>query len=286
MKTRFDRIVEDNAWCPGCGNFSILKLLREALEESGRDPSQTVIVSGIGQAAKTPQYMNVNMFNGLHGRALSVAQGLKAANPSLSVIAEGGDGDMYGEGGNHFLAAIRRNPGIVNIVHNNMVYGLTKGQASPTSQRGFMTPLQSAGVRNEPFNPLATAISLDASLVIRAFTGEADHCREMLKTALAHQGYVLVDIFQPCITYNKTNNFKWFRDNTYVLPESYDQQDKIAAFAKSLESAPFPLGVIYRSPLRERFEEALRREAGLDSSPMYRMKPDSALLREQIALYR
>lgn len=285
MSTRFDRVVEDNAWCPGCGNFSILLLLKEALEEMGLDPLGTVVVSGIGQAAKTPQYMSVNMFNGLHGRALSVAQGLKVANPSLTVIAEGGDGDMYGEGGNHFMAAIRRNAGIVNVVHNNMVYGLTKGQASPTSARGFKTPVQVEGVHTEPFNPIATAISLDASLVIRTFSGNKEHCKAMLKIALAHKGYVLIDIFQPCVTFNKTNTFKWFKENVYELPNTYDPTDKVKAFEKSLESHPFPIGIIYQSPSKSTLEEALRYESALSDTPLYTHYVDYRLLSDEMDTY-
>jgi 2-oxoglutarate ferredoxin oxidoreductase subunit beta len=285
MSTRFDRSVEDNAWCPGCGNFSILHFLKEALEEMGVDPLGTVVVSGIGQAAKTPQYMSVHMFNGLHGRALPVAQGLKVANPALTVIAEGGDGDMYGEGGNHFMAAIRRNAGIINIVHNNMVYGLTKGQASPTSERGFRTPVQVEGAHAEPFNPLAVAIALDASLVIRTFSGNKEHCKAMLKTAIAHEGYVLVDIFQPCVTFNKTNTFKWFRENVYELPQEYDPADRGAAFVKALESHPFPIGVIYRAAPKERFETALRRECGGEELPLWRHRTDDAALAEAMERY-
>ncbi len=278
MSTRFDRVVEDNAWCAGCGNFSILAYLKAALEELGLDPLQSVVVSGIGQAAKTPQYMKVHMFNGLHGRALPVAQGLKVANPSLKVIAEGGDGDMYGEGGNHFMAAIRRNAGIVNIVHNNMVYGLTKGQASPTSARGFKTPVQTEGVHAEPFNPLATAISLDASLVIRTFSGNKEHCKEMLKIALMHEGYVLIDIFQPCVTFNKTNTFKWFKENVYELPSEYDPTDKVRAFEKSLESNPFAIGVIYKSAPKKRLEQILREESGMSDAPLYACGSDERSL--------
>lgn len=287
MNTRFDRIVEDNAWCPGCGNFSILQLLKEALEEVGIDPLRTAVVSGIGQAAKTPQYMSVHMFNGLHGRALPVAQALKVANPSLCVIAEGGDGDMYGEGGNHFMAAIRRNAGIVNIVHNNMVYGLTKGQASPTSERGFKTSVQVEGSHNEPFNPVATAIALGASLVIRTFSGDREHCRQMFKTALLHTGgYVLVDIFQPCVTFNKTNTFKWFRENVYELQSDYDPSDRAGAFAKALETHPFPIGVIYRSAPMEKLEETLRGESGLGDTPLYSGKVDFESLENLLNTYR
>lgn len=285
MSTRFDRIVEDNAWCPGCGNFSILEHLKEVLDEMGLDPIQTVVVSGIGQAAKAPQYMRVNMFNGLHGRALPLAQGLKVANPSLTVIAEGGDGDMYGEGGNHFMAAIRRNSAIINIVHNNMVYGLTKGQASPTSQREFKTPVQTEGVHAEPFNPIATAISLDASLVIRTFSGNKEHCKEMLKMAIAHKGYVLIDIFQPCVTFNKTNTFKWFKENIYELPHEYDPTDKVKAFEKSLQSHPFPIGVIYKSPQKVILEDALRRESQIGENPLYSREVDYLTLSDEMDRY-
>ncbi|MHC4574654.1 MAG: thiamine pyrophosphate-dependent enzyme, partial [Planctomycetota bacterium] len=161
----FDMGDIDIAWCPGCGNFPILKILTQALAELQIEPTNLVVVSGIGQAAKIPHYFKTNCFNGLHGRALPPATAIKATNPHLTVIAESGDGDMYGEGGNHLLHTIRRNPDITNIVHNNMVYGLTKGQASPTSQLGFKTPVQVAGVFLEPFNPLAVAIALDASFV-------------------------------------------------------------------------------------------------------------------------
>jgi hypothetical protein len=150
----------DIAWCPGCGNFAILKAVQQALADLRIPPTKVVLVSGIGQAAKLPHYLKAHVFNGLHGRALPPATAIKVANPSLTVLAESGDGDMYGEGGNHFLHTIRRNPDITNIVHNNMVYGLTKGQASPTSPVGFTTPVQINGVFLEPFNPLAVAIAL------------------------------------------------------------------------------------------------------------------------------
>ena len=145
----FDHAV-DIAWCPGCGNFRILESVRDALDELELDPANVVFVSGIGQAAKTPQYLNAHYFNGLHGRTLPPATAIKASNPELIVIAESGDGDMYGEGGNHFMHTIRRNPDITNIVHNNMVYALTKGQASPTTRQGFVTPVQVHGVTRSP----------------------------------------------------------------------------------------------------------------------------------------
>ena len=250
----FDMGDIDIAWCPGCGNFPILKTLKEALAELAIDPIQLVMVSGIGQAAKTPHYLKANFFNGLHGRALPPATAIKAANPNLTVIAESGDGDMYGEGGNHFIHCIRRNPNITNIVHDNMVYGLTKGQASPTSRRGFKTPVQVAGVILEPFNPLAVAIALNASFVARANAGDREQTKEILKRAITHKGYALVDIFQPCVTFNKLNTYQWFKDNVYHLDDSHDPSDRAAAFAKAIEDDKLPLGVFYVNP-KSSFEE-------------------------------
>jgi 2-oxoglutarate ferredoxin oxidoreductase subunit beta len=194
----FDMGNIDVAWCPGCGNYGILTVLKRALTELNITPENLVMVSGIGQAAKIPHYFRAHFFNGLHGRALPPATAIKAANPSMTVIAESGDGDMYGEGGNHFIHTIRRNPGITNVVHNNMVYGLTKGQASPTSQLGFKTPVQVAGVFLEPFNPIAVAIALDAGFVARAFIGDAEQTKEILKKAITHKGYALVDVSALC----------------------------------------------------------------------------------------
>ncbi|HDZ26462.1 hypothetical protein LCGC14_1438570 [marine sediment metagenome] len=245
----------DIAWCPGCGNFSILKVLKQALSELGIKPEKLVLVSGIGQAAKIPHYFRTNFFNGLHGRAIPPATAIKVVNPDLAVIAESGDGDMYGEGGNHLINAIRRNPDITNIVHNNMVYGLTKGQASPTSQIGFKTPVQVKGVFLEPFNPLALAISLDASFVARAFSGDIEQTKEILEQAISHKGFALVDIFQPCVTFNKVNTHKWFKENTYYLDKSYDPLNRVAAFQKAVEREKLPLGIFYRNDKKSTFEE-------------------------------
>jgi 2-oxoglutarate ferredoxin oxidoreductase subunit beta len=253
-KTPFD-LECDMAWCPGCGNFGILNVMKEVLAELSIDPQKLVLVSGIGQAAKIPQYMKVHYFNGLHGRALSPAVAIKTSNRELTVIAESGDGDMYGEGGNHFLHTIRRNPDITNIVHNNMVYGLTKGQASPTSERGFKTPVQVEGVILEPFNPLAVAIALDASFVARVFIGFKDHAKEILKKAILHKGYSLVDIFQPCVTFNKINTYPWFREHTYLLDASHDPKDRTKAFQKAIETEKLPLGIFYLNEKKPIFEE-------------------------------
>lgn len=251
----FNKDGIDIAWCPGCGNFNILEILKLALSELSLKPENLVMVSGIGQAAKIPHYLKTHFFNGLHGRALPPATAIKVVNPELTVIAESGDGDMYGEGGNHFIHTIRRNPDITNIVHNNMVYGLTKGQASPTSQIGFRTPVQVKGVFLEPLNPLALAISLDVSFVARAFAGNIEHTKEILKKAISHKGYALVDIFQPCVSFNKVNTFQWFKDHIYELDETYDPSDRNAAVAKAFEKDKFPIGIIYLSPKKDSFED-------------------------------
>jgi 2-oxoglutarate ferredoxin oxidoreductase subunit beta len=245
----------DIAWCPGCGNFGILDVLKQTLSELDIKPENLVLVSGIGQAAKIPHYLKTNLFTGLHGRYLSAATTIKVVNPELTVIAASGDGCTYGEGGNHFIHTIRRNPDITNIVHNNMVYGLTKGQASPTSQIGFTTPFQVNGVSIEPFNPLAIAISLDASFVGRAFIGDKEKTNIILKKAISHHGYSLVDILQPCITYNKVNTYMWFKENTYYLEESYDPHNRIDAFKRAIETKKLPLGIFYINPNKKTFEE-------------------------------
>ena len=245
----------DIAWCPGCGNFSILKVLKQALSELDIKPEKLVLVSGIGQAAKIPHYFRTNFFNGLHGRAIPPATAIKVVNPDLTVIAESGDGDMYGEGGNHLINAIRRNPDITNIVHNNMVYGLTKGQASPTSQIGFKTPVQVKGVFLEPFNPLALAVALDASFVARAFSGDIEQTKEILEQAISHKGFALVDIFQPCVSFNKVNTHKWFKENTYYLDKSHDPFNRAVAFQKAVEREKLPLGIFYKNDKKSTFEE-------------------------------
>jgi len=244
-KNIFDITQADITWCPGCGNYSILKILKEALAELDIKPEELMMVSGIGQAAKAPHFIKSHVFNGLHGRALPPATAIKAVNPSLTVIVESGDGDIYGEGGNHFIHTVRRNPDITTVVHNNMVYGLTKGQASPTSQPGFKTNVQTDGVRAEPFNPVSIAISLDASFVARAFCGDFLETKEIFKKAIKHKGFSLVDVFQPCVTFNKVNTFKWFKEHTCYLEHDYNPYNREDAFKRSIEKEKLPLGVFY-----------------------------------------
>lgn len=269
----FDLGPIDIAWCPGCGNFSLLKILKQALAELQISPEQLVMVSGIGQAAKEPQYMRTNYFNGLHGRALPPATAIKAVNPELTVVVDSGDGDIYGEGGNHFIHAIRRNPDITCIVHDNMVYGLTKGQAAPTSQEGFKTPVQTEGVFEEAFNPIAVAIAMDAPFVARASCGDPGPAKEIIKKALQHKGFALVDVFQPCVTFNKLNTYQWFREHTYYLEDSYQPFDRAAAFKRAIETDKLPMGIFYMNPGRKTFEENLA-AYHQDREPVWKREPD------------
>jgi len=243
------------AWCPGCGNFSILQALDQAIDAAEIDRQHLVLVSGIGQAAKLPHYTRAHVFNGLHGRALPAATGIKLANHQLKVVITSGDGDMYGEGGNHLIHAMRRNIGITIFVHNNQVYGLTKGQASPTSDLGFVTKIQTHGVILQPINPLALAIVEDCSFVARSFAGARDHLLETMTTALRHEGgLTLVDILQPCPSFNPVNTYTWYRDRVKRIDDSHDPFDRPRALELALQwGEEIPIGVLYRSH-RKSFE--------------------------------
>ncbi len=243
------------AWCPGCGNFSILKAFNEAMVELSIEPHEFLIVSGIGQAGKFPHYTKCNTFNGLHGRTLPVATGVKLANHKLKVFAVAGDGDCYGEGGNHLVHAIRRNLDIKLFVHDNQIYGLTKGQASPTTMKGIVTKTQPFGVFSEQFNSITLAVALNCSFVARGFAGDIDHLKTLIKEAVNHKGFSLIDILQPCVSFNKINTFDWYKQRVYKLDESYNPTDREVAFKKSLEWGDrIPLGVIYKTE-RPIFEE-------------------------------
>lgn len=238
----------ETTWCPGCGNHSILKAMKQALVSLELEPYQVLFVSGIGQAAKAPHYLNTNVFNGLHGRSLPVATGAKLCNSELKVIVESGDGCNYGEGGNHFLATIRRNIDITLIVHDNQVYGLTKGQASPTSETGFVTKNQPEGVFSQPFNPVEVAVAMNASFVARGFSGKIDHLSGLIQTAINHKGFSLVDVLQPCVSFNKVNTFGWYNQRCYTLPDDYDATNRESALKKASEwGERIPIGIIYQN---------------------------------------
>ena len=235
------------AWCPGCGNFAILNALKKALVELDIEPHKVLMVSGIGQAGKLPHYTRGNVLNVLHGRTLPAAAGAKIANPELVVLAVGGDGDGYGEGGNHFLHSLRRNHDITYLVHNNQVYALTKGQASPTSDQGFVTKTTPHGA-STPLNSLAVAIAAGGTFVARGFSGDIDHLVGLIKSGIQHRGFALIDILQPCVSFNHKNTHAWYKERVYKLEEAaYRSSDRSAAMEKALEwGERIPIGVIYR----------------------------------------
>lgn len=253
-----DYAVAPAAWCPGCGNFGILTAVRRALVGLNIEPYRVLMVSGIGQSGKLPHYTKCHVLNELHGRTLPAATGAKLANPELIVIAVGGDGDGYGEGGNHFIHSMHRNVDITYIVHNNQVYGLTKGQASPTSDLGFVTKTTPQGAW-APVNPIALAIASDVSFVGRGFAGDTEHLSQLLRLGIEHKGFALIDVLQPCPSFNHKNTWDWYRERVYKPEEEgeYDPSDRSAAFVKALEwGERIPIGVIYRKD-RSTYEEQL-----------------------------
>ncbi len=265
----------ETAWCPGCGNFSIRKAVIDALVSLGLSPHEVLFVSGIGQAAKAPHYLRANVFNGLHGRSLPAAQGARLANPGLVVIAESGDGCSYGEGGNHFLAALRRNVDMTLLAHDNQIYGLTKGQASPTTMEGQVTKAQPLGAASMPFNPMAVAVAMRAGFVARGFSGDMGHLSGLIERAVRHRGFALVDILQPCVSFNKVNTFAWYKERVYTLGQEHDPTDFGAAMDRAMEFGErIPIGVIYendRPSFGGRLPEAAR-------GPLALREPDLGVL--------
>jgi 2-oxoglutarate/2-oxoacid ferredoxin oxidoreductase subunit beta len=244
-------------WCPGCGNFAMMKALEASIAAVGYSPEQYAVVWGIGNAGNGADFMRCQGFHGLHGRALPVATGIALTNPELKVIVEMGDGDGYGIGGNHFLHSCRRNVEMTAIFHDNQVYGLTTGQASPTTDQFMITPSTPGGVIEEPVNPIGVAVAQGATFVARAFSGDEEHTAAVYERALRHHGFAVVDVLQPCPTWNKHNTYKWYAERVYKLEEEpgYDATSRAAAFAKSLttfhdltcapDSCRLPVGVFY-----------------------------------------
>ena len=247
-------------WCPGCPNFSILNAIKVALVELGKAPHEICLVSGIGQAAKLPHYLKCNFFNGLHGRAIPVATGIQVANPELTTIVVTGDGDCYGEGGNHFIHAIRRNPDITVLVHNNEIYALTKGQASPTTPVGEKRRLQMRGVEIPPLNMPAFAIMQGCGFVARGFALERDHLKDLIVRAVRHKGLSYVDIIQPCITWG-THPVSWYKERVKKLGREHDPRDRKAALNKAMEeNEAYTIGGLYEAPSGNIFADRFRKE--------------------------
>ncbi|MHA1946535.1 MAG: thiamine pyrophosphate-dependent enzyme [Candidatus Hodarchaeales archaeon] len=246
-KKLFKADIKPN-WCPGCGDYGLLSASTKALSKLKFQPSNVVIISGIGCSSSFPHWTNAYGIHMVHGRALPAATGVKMVNPELTVIAVGGDGDGYGIGIGHFIHSARRNLDITYIVMNNQIYGLTMGQSSPSSQLGHVTLTAPQGVDELPINPLALSLGAGASFVARGFSGDSKHLQVIIEKALNHNGFSFIDVISPCITFNKLNTYEWFRKRVYKLDENHDQTDMEAAFAKSQEvNDRIPIGIFYKS---------------------------------------
>jgi 2-oxoglutarate ferredoxin oxidoreductase subunit beta len=276
---------ERPTWCPGCGNFGILNAVKMALAEQNIAPHQILIVTGIGCGSKLPHYMKVNGFHTLHGRPVAVATGARLANHGLRVMVVHGDGDGYGEGLSHFLNAARRNINIVDLVQDNRVYGLTRGQYSPTSERGKRTPTTPEGSIDGPVQPLAIAISAGATFVSRGYSGELKHLAWIIGEALKHPGYALVDVLQPCVTWNRAYAYDFYNERVYKLEDEagYDPTDRTAAWEKAYEwGERIPIGIFYRGEPIPTYEEQV---PGLKAGPLVE-QPLEKLRPEQIEALR
>ena len=244
---------DDIAWCPGCGNFAIRDALEKALGDLPIPRQEIVFTSGIGQAAKMPHYLAVNYFNGLHGRSLPLAVGIKLARPELTVIAYSGDGCLYGEGGSHFIHTIRRRLDLTILTSNNQIYGLTKGQSSPTTDARVKNALDPQGNENIPLNPVALAITMSTPFVARGFAGEKDHLAGLIRQAILFKGTAFVDILQPCVSFNKINTYQWYQERIYKVETPATDRYEALRLADHW-GEKIPIGVIYRNdalPCRE-----------------------------------
>ncbi len=235
------------AWCPGCGNFGILDAVKKALVELELPPHRVLLVSGIGQAPKLPHYLKANFFNGLHGREVASATAAKLAAEDLTVLVHAGDGGAFGEGGNHFISAIRRNIDMTLVVHDNRVYGLTKGQASPTTEAGTKGKLQPRGLAIKEMNPLALAISQSCSFVAQGYSARGPQLTTLLKEAIRHRGFSYLNVLQPCVSWDKVHTYKYYQDRCYDLGPEHDPGDQAAALGLVMARGErIPLGVIFR----------------------------------------
>jgi 2-oxoglutarate ferredoxin oxidoreductase subunit beta len=235
-------------WCPGCGNFGIWSAIKSAFKNMRLDPDHVAVVFGIGCSGNMNDFLWANSFHALHGRAVPNAVGIKIANHKLPVVAIVGDGDCYGEGGNHLIHAARGNHDMTVIVHDNRVYGLTTGQVAPTALKGFKSKSTPSGIIEIPLNPMALAVTAGATFVAQGFSGDINHLTSLIEQGIRHKGFSLINIFQPCVTFNPLTTYAWYRERVYKLDDtSYNSSDKSSALAKSMEAEDkIPIGVIYR----------------------------------------
>lgn len=254
-------------WCPGCGDFSVQAAIQRAAANVGLEPEQLAVVSGIGCSGRISGYINCYGLHGVHGRALPIAQGLKMANRELTVIASGGDGDGFAIGMGHTVHAIRRNMDITYIVMDNQIYGLTKGQTSPRSASGFVTKSTPQGSIESPISPIDLALSAGATFVAQSFSSDLKGLTELIEKGIQHKGFSLINVFSPCVTYNKVNTYDWFKENIVSVDsiEGYDPHDRIKAMTYAMQYNGLITGLIYQNTEQKSYEELVPgfREQGL-----------------------
>jgi 2-oxoglutarate ferredoxin oxidoreductase subunit beta len=245
-------------WCPGCGDFGVLNAVYNGLKAKGVTPEDVVLVSGIGCSSRLPFFSSTYGFHTVHGRTMPIATGIKVANPHLKVLALGGDGDAFAIGGGHFVHAARRNLDVCYVIMDNAIYGLTKGQTSPTSMVGFVTKTTPQGTPDRPVNPLQLAMASGATFVARAFSGKPKELADLIVQGMEHRGFAVIDTYSPCPTFNKVNTFKYYRDQAQELPKDYDASDVQQAWARAASEDPVYLGILYRAETAASFEEHIQ----------------------------
>ncbi|MBF7017244.1 2-oxoacid:ferredoxin oxidoreductase subunit beta [Staphylococcus durrellii] len=254
-------------WCPGCGDFSVQAAIQKAAANVGLEPEEVAIITGIGCSGRLSGYINAYGVHGIHGRSLPLAQGVKMANKDLTVIASGGDGDGYAIGMGHTIHALRRNMNMTYIVMDNQIYGLTKGQTSPSSAPGFITKSTPKGNIEQNVAPLEIAISSGATFVAQGFSSDIKGLTKMIEDAINHDGFSFVNVFSPCVTYNKVNTYDWFKENLTSIDdiENYDATDKQKAMQNVLEYESLLKGIVYQDTKTPSYESQI---AELDNTPL------------------
>ncbi|OPH62010.1 2-oxoacid ferredoxin oxidoreductase [Paenibacillus ferrarius] len=246
-------------WCPGCGDFSVQAAIQRAAANVGLEPEGLAVVSGIGCSGRISGYINAYGFHGIHGRSLPIAQGVKMANRDLTVIASGGDGDGFAIGMGHTVHAIRRNIDVTYIVMDNQIYGLTKGQASPRSAEGFKTKSTPLGTIESAISPLEVAMAAGATFVAQSFSSNLKQLTAVIEAGLNHKGFSLINVFSPCVTFNKVNTYDWFKENIVDLDEipDYDYTNRVMAMTKIMETNSMLTGIIYQNKEKKSYEDSI-----------------------------
>ncbi len=270
-------------WCPGCGDYGIWSAIKKALAESNIPEEELVIVFGVGCSGNMADFLRCYGFHALHGRALANAEAIKLANHKLKVLVIAGDGDTYGEGMGHFIAACRGNHDVTLVVHNNQVYGLTTGQAAPTTPKDWKTKSTPTGQVEVPVNPVTLAVSSGATFIGRGYAGNIPLTSELIKKALNHKGFSLVDTFQPCVTFNKKNTHAWYNEHTNTLDQSRNVSDKLEAIKLSMDPEKLHLGVLYEDSTGQPYHECV---PNLTKAPLVEQFASQVSLEESFESYR